>query len=302
MMLTDLGAACRAAGLNVVETPGWQTRGHGGMTAVNTVVCHHTAGPKTGEIPSLGVVTNGRSDLPGPLCNLALGRSGTVYVVAAGLAYHAGVVLNNNESNGHAIGIEAEATGVDAWTPVQYQAYARLCAGLARWYRLPLSAIMGHKEVCSPRGRKIDPNFDMPAFRNTVAGYMNNPNSVNSPAIVAETRKETDPMMQVNIPVREDGTFRVAIPVEAGASSPGAGIGAAWVRFVAAWGDVHFDVYVLDGNGSVMGPNAEKHVDLVNNHTDYLDIPSGAAMATLEGHVLEDGAVPGAVILTRLAA
>ena len=60
------------------------------MGTVRGVMCHHTAGPKDGNMPSLGIVTNGRPDLAGPLSQLCLGRDGTFFVVAAGRASHAG--------------------------------------------------------------------------------------------------------------------------------------------------------------------------------------------------------------------
>lgn len=168
MLLTDLADACRKSGLPVEEVPGWKTRGHGQMLAVRTIVCHHTAGPATGNYPSLGVVRDGRSDLPGPLSQLGLGRDGTVYVIAAGLSYHAGSVRQSDYGNSWSIGIEAEATGVTAWPAVQMEAYARLCAALCEHYGVPVSRVLGHKEVCAPAGRKTDPNFDMAAFRAAV--------------------------------------------------------------------------------------------------------------------------------------
>ena len=60
MMLLDLADAARRSGLTVVEEPGWRTRGHGSMTAVQSITCHHTAGPATGDAPSLAVVRDGR--------------------------------------------------------------------------------------------------------------------------------------------------------------------------------------------------------------------------------------------------
>jgi hypothetical protein len=169
MLLSDLATAVRKSGLPVVEVPGWRTRGHGEMGGVRTIVCHHTAGPSTGNFPSLGVVRDGRAGLSGPLANLGLGRDGTVYVIAAGLCYHAGVVLQSDYRNGYSIGIEAEATGVTDWPAVQMDAYARLCAALCLHYTLPVGRVLGHKEVCAPVGRKTDPNFDMAAFRGAVA-------------------------------------------------------------------------------------------------------------------------------------
>lgn len=168
MLLTDLADACRKSGLPIIEVAGWRSRGHGQMADVRTVVCHHTAGPGSGNYPSLGIVCDGRSDLRGPLAQLGLGRDGTVYVIAAGLAYHAGYVRDDSYSNAHAIGIEAEATGVTTWPAAQMDAYARLCAALCEHYKVPVSRVLGHKEVCAPAGRKTDPNFDMAAFRAAV--------------------------------------------------------------------------------------------------------------------------------------
>lgn len=173
MYLTDLADVVRSAGLDVEEVPGWKTRGHGGMTSVDGTVNHHTAGPATGDYPSLNTVTSGRKGLSGPLCNLGLGRSGKVYVVAAGLAYHAGAVRSTSYTNGRRIGIEAEATGRDGvttdWPTVQLRAYARLNAALALRYHFSARDALGHKEVCAPVGRKIDPHpMEMSRFREDV--------------------------------------------------------------------------------------------------------------------------------------
>jgi hypothetical protein len=176
MMLTTLADIVRGAGLTVVEVDGWKTRGHGALVDVKTVVCHHTATPATarGDYPSLAVVRDGRSDLAGPLCNLGLSRTGVVYVVAAGVAYHAGVVLDPSYGNTHSIGIEAENPGDGSpWPAAQVDAYARLCAALVKGYGLTVARVLGHKEVCSPKGRKDDPDFDMVAFRAAVTRYVN---------------------------------------------------------------------------------------------------------------------------------
>jgi hypothetical protein len=164
-MLDALPGILRGAGLDVVERPGWQRRGHGDMGDVRAVVLHHTAGPAAGEAPSLRVVEEGRPDLAGPLAHLVLGRSGRWYVVAAGLCWHTGVTLEAWQSNAHAIGVEAEATGVDPWPAAQYDSYVAGARALADHYGVPYGRVLGHREVASPRGRKIDPNFNMAAFR-----------------------------------------------------------------------------------------------------------------------------------------
>jgi N-acetyl-anhydromuramyl-L-alanine amidase AmpD len=169
-----------AAGLKVAEQPGWQDRGRGDVGPTKGVMCHHTAGPKDGNMPSLGTVINGRSDLPGPLAQLCLGRDGTYYVVAAGRCNHAGVGNWQGYTSGNTnfIGIEAENTGyvegpkADPWPAVQLDAYRRGVAAILK--KIGANAIMccGHKEYALPVGRKDDPDFDMTDFRLHVSAIM----------------------------------------------------------------------------------------------------------------------------------
>ncbi|CAF1030342.1 unnamed protein product [Adineta steineri] len=176
-MLTDLADILRGAGLTVIESEGWKTRGHGIMTSVKGILVHHTAGPATGDFPSLKVVRDGRTDLAGPLSQLGLGRSGTWYVIAAGRSYHAGATIDDSIfGNANAIGIEAEATGSPStntghasWPEVQYQSYIRGVKALQAAYAVPTSRVLGHKEAAVPLGRKPDPNFSMDEFRAALA-------------------------------------------------------------------------------------------------------------------------------------
>lgn len=179
MYLTDLAVACRSSGLPVIEWPGWQSRGHGGLTAVRGIVVHHTATPvhMAGDYPSLRVVRDGRTDLPGPLSQLGLGRSGTVHVLAAGRATHAGAwSWPGTTGNADLLGIEGEAPGAGTgggWTPEQLSAWPRLLAALALHYDLPVTRIAGHKEGATPPGRKIDPaGIDMTVLRRVTGRIM----------------------------------------------------------------------------------------------------------------------------------
>ena len=176
LMVTNLADILRAAGLNVTEVDGWKTRAHGPLTEIRGIVCHHTAGAPTGDYPSLPIVRDGRPDLPGPLAQLGLGRSGTWFAIAAGLSYHAGVVLQPDIfSNQYAIGVEAEGIGIPPtdsghiyWPEVQWESYVRGVRALKNAFKVPTEHVQGHKEVCSPPGRKIDPNFSMQEFRNAL--------------------------------------------------------------------------------------------------------------------------------------
>lgn len=174
--LSWLADELEAAGLKVAEQPGWKTRGREEMGPVLGVMCHHTAGPRTGNAPSLGVVTNGRSDLPGPLAQLVLGRDGAFYCVAAGRANHAGQGdwRGQTAGNHNFIGIEAENTGLpdDPWPAVQLDAYRRGAAAILKKVGADASMCCGHKEYALPAGRKTDPSFDMAAFRRDLDALM----------------------------------------------------------------------------------------------------------------------------------
>ena len=164
-MLTGLARVARRTGYPVVEVKGWKTRGYGQMGKPESVMAHHTAGPARGNMPSLNVVTYGHSGLPGPLCNFGLGRDGTIYVVAAGRANHAGRVGKTIWTNTRSIGIEAENTGVgEPWSRDQLDSYVKLCSELVKEFgwKVTKDRVVGHKEAAVPRGRKIDPNFSSP--------------------------------------------------------------------------------------------------------------------------------------------
>ncbi len=180
-----LADALRLANLRVIETTNWKERGHGNFGRPLGVLCHHTAGPRQGMMPSLRTVIEGRSDLSGPLCNLALSRDGVWYAIAAGRGYHAGngkwqgVIAGNSQL----IGIEAENSGYlhgptadFPWPAVQMEAYARGCAAILDHIGQPVIMCAGHKEYALPHGRKTDPTFDMDAFRGVVRAYMKAPN------------------------------------------------------------------------------------------------------------------------------
>lgn len=171
-----LADVLRAAGLQVQEEAGWQSRGRAEMGTVKGVLCHHTAGPLTGNMPSLDTVQNGRPDLPGPLAHLLLARDGTFIVIAAGRCNHAGAGSWRGVTTGNSnfIGIEAENTGLpnDPWPDAQLDAYARGCAAILAHAGAPVIMCAGHKEYALPHGRKSDPDFDMGAFRQRVSAFL----------------------------------------------------------------------------------------------------------------------------------
>lgn len=169
---TWIADRCRKYGLDVTEVDGWRTRGSDAFNPYG-VVCHHTAGASTGEMPSLRLLVVGRSDLPGPLCNVGLGRSGRVYVIAAGRANHAGSGgWRGLVGNSSVLGIEAEDDGDGTWTDAQRRVYPVLAAALKTGCRSPqdFSLICAHREWAP--SRKIDPRgIDLNTLRHEAAHY-----------------------------------------------------------------------------------------------------------------------------------
>jgi N-acetylmuramoyl-L-alanine amidase/Putative peptidoglycan binding domain len=161
MYLTWLADAARRTGYPVVESAGWLTRGHGPMSMCEGVVGHHTAtsAKAGGDYPSLGIVRDGRSNLKGPLSHLGLGRNGTVYVIAAGNCWHAGVSVwaGFTNLNDKFIGIEAENPGDGSWTTAQLDAYPKLVGALLFAMKRGPGRYASHRSVAIPAGRKPDP-------------------------------------------------------------------------------------------------------------------------------------------------
>lgn len=174
--LTWMPRVLEDAGLKVAPVPGWQMRGRAEMGNVVGVICHTTVGPRQGNMPSLRVLIDGRSDLPGPLAQLGLGRDGTYYVIAAGRCNHAGAGAWQGVGTGNSsfIGIEGENTGRgdDPWPEIQLDAYRRGTAALLKHLGRGAEFCAGHKEYALPRGRKSDPDFDMNAFRDAVGALL----------------------------------------------------------------------------------------------------------------------------------
>lgn len=153
--------AVAGTGYRVLEVAGWQTRGHGGYRVVEGIVGHHTGTPDkaAGDYPSLNIVTNGRADLAGPLCTFGLGRDGTIYVVAAGLAWHAGASAWAGfvDLNDEFAGVEAESAGGGKWTREQLDCYPRLVGAFLRRINRTPERYISHRGCAKPAGRKPDP-------------------------------------------------------------------------------------------------------------------------------------------------
>jgi lysozyme len=173
-----------------------------------------------------------------------LGRDGTVFVVSNGVAWHAGATINDNiYGNYNSLGIEAENTGTgQAWPEVQVNAYAKLCALLCKHYGLSVDRVKGHKEICAPAGRKVDPaNLpgDMNGLRSRVTGYMTGGNAGTPPA----TTKDGLELMQTYRVTKSANTTAVRIRLPGGPNAKliirpaeEGGVDAVFLGNIYAWG------------------------------------------------------------------
>ena len=174
---TWLPEALRAEGLDVTEFPGWRQRGHGTFKDIRGVMVHHTGSDRA----SAASIAEGRPDLAGPLSQVHIARDGTVTVVAAGVAWHAGVGMYPwvpaNMGNWHLIGIECANSGTSPsaphrrnWPDAQYFALVRCCAAINRRLGQNAARTIGHKEYAGRAQGKWDPGgIDMDLLRRDIA-------------------------------------------------------------------------------------------------------------------------------------
>lgn len=152
----------RAEGLTVVEVNGWRSRGSS-VFGPGGSVNHHTANASSGELPSLGILVNGTSSVPGPLCNVAQSRRvdgnglDVIYVVAAGRANHAGKGgWDGLSGNSTVWGLEVEHAGTtgEPFPVGRYRTSVRVHAAFARYSRFARERVCQHHEWAPTR--KVD--------------------------------------------------------------------------------------------------------------------------------------------------
>lgn len=182
MSPSTLVKVLRAAGLKVVEEPGWRdnNRNHKGPWGpVHGVMLHHTVTKGVTAQDTRNTVNlcfRGHSALPGPLCHGVIAKDGTVYLVGNGRANHAGlgdddvlgaVILerpgplpaddeSNTDGNRHFYGFECInlGDGKDPWPAAQVDAMIRASAAICKRHNWSERSVIGHLEW---QPGKIDP-------------------------------------------------------------------------------------------------------------------------------------------------
>ncbi|MBM7510035.1 hypothetical protein JOE61_003849 [Nocardioides salarius] len=189
-MCTWLADVLRAAGCDVVEYPGWKTRGRPRSTGPwdpQGVMWHHDAsapGPSPALAAFLAEIGRPSEGIPAPLSQLwvCLGCGGkhpvgTWHVLAAGRANHAGYgdgwgAIGDDSGNAEAIGVETDNTTGEDTPEAMYESLVRGTAAILRHLRAkPTNALCAHKEYAP--GRKTDPDdIDMDEARADVSAQL----------------------------------------------------------------------------------------------------------------------------------
>lgn len=172
----------RAHGIRVHEYAGCYARGNGQSSAYQGMIVHHTATPFDS---GMSLLVNGRSDLSGPLCNMAGHANGDVTLVAAHPANHAGAsggrsmgpLPRTSSFNKMVWGLEIMYPGTVPMTPAQYRTAQIMSGVVSGILRRPNPEwVRAHAET-SVTG-KFDPGFamnrtiDMAAFRRGIWGAL----------------------------------------------------------------------------------------------------------------------------------
>lgn len=175
-----LAEVLRAAGISVVEEPGWLTnnRNHrGAWGEVEGILHHHTvtSGDTAAQTrASVDLCFNGHSELPGPLCHGVITKAGTIHLVGNGRANHAGLgdedvfraMLagrplprpDNNSRDGNRLlyGFESinRGDGKDPWPREQLRAMDLASAAICAEHDWPVTRSIFHLNWQSG---KVDP-------------------------------------------------------------------------------------------------------------------------------------------------
>lgn len=180
----------RRRGVTVHEWAGWQNRGNGGVKDLNVkgIILHHTGSNYGSAYPEL-VSSSQPWAGGGALCNFSGNADGSLTVIAAGLAYHAGGGYGPNQGplapyasnrNYYTVGLEIVYPGSKPMTSAQYSTAVALSRVVVDLYAGgDAEYVRAHAEV-NGRGYegKWDPGrgqgteyIDMTAFRNAVRNW-----------------------------------------------------------------------------------------------------------------------------------
>jgi len=277
-------------GVQVLELPGWDTRGADWPRVPVGIIDHHDASTrKAGEWGALGVVRDGRPDVPGPLASWhgarCLDGQPRVALVAAGRGNHAGkggplLGAPRDAGNPWLYGAEWANDGVaEPFTAAAHYAHDALFRSVADVCGFPIGSVIGHKEWAP--GRKSDPTYSMAWRRAGVAGI--------EPRTPAAPERRRDSVVQcVQIPPGVGGG-RIIVPTGDGAVVTER----AWVSFAVngpAAGKVRAWFQTAGGKG-ISDTGALRPVGFANGASQVVsfELPANTAQVSMQWDMPQGG-------------
>lgn len=284
----EINARLRAAGIIVHEYPGWQSRGNGQTSAYEGCDNHHTATAYGKALPGTSIgnlLVNGRSDLPGPLANYAGNDDGSLTVIAAHPANHAGASGGYNTAplpvtltfNKHVLGLEIVYPGTAPMTAAQYKT-------ATTWAKI-VTDVVGYGDINRAKAHaetsvtgKWDPGYaasltiDMNRFRADALAVLQQP----------APPKEVDMSRHIELE-RGAGPHFVTYKLEAGDKS--VVVKNAWVSLTSGF-DGLTDVEVIFPKGGgvylpALSGDVMKFGDLIADEDLWWQVPYGAISVSL---------------------
>lgn len=194
-------AIFKAAGIPHEGYKSWTNHNRGdrgnGWSNLNGILVHHTGSDAADQREYL---RTGSSELPGPLCQIHIDRSGKAWLIGWGRANHAGggdpAVLEKviseeytgvlkpkfhegeagaYDGNGRFYGIEIAYSGTHGMSANQYRTLLRICAAICKEHGWTAKSVIGHGEWSD---WKWDPGYakstmmDMAAVRSDIQNVM----------------------------------------------------------------------------------------------------------------------------------
>lgn len=285
---TEIMNRLRTAGITVHEQSGWQSRGNGQTSAYEGLIIHHTATAQANI--NLTVLIDGRPDLMGPLCNTCGWADGSVGLISANPANHAGASGGYNTlplpitSNFNKLvwGHEIIYPGTSPMTTEQYKTatvLAKICTDLFGFR--DINRAKGHAET-SITG-KWDPGYalgktiDLNKFRTDAKNVVINP-IVNKKGELMGTKpdtlKQSNDWVNLNFPVESHTS---AVP------------GDMYFTISSGFGDTEYHLIIADGKGQFLDQvsgsqgqgNWGKEVTVASDRRHWHRLPATASIVSL---------------------
>lgn len=153
-------------GINVVATPGCESRGNGSAWAkIECHINHHTAGPNNVFVD--GNLIDGVPGLSGPLCNFCIMYDGDLGIIAAYPANHAGASGGwdtapapvTNDFNRRALGTEIQYRGIEPMSDAQWRTMCILNHEINTYFGWPANYIRCKTHNGTSIEGKWDPGY-----------------------------------------------------------------------------------------------------------------------------------------------